>query len=294
MHLSGQNLELGMTYDIPDVQVLHTELQRLGYERLYPELRQDMEAGVFGEATQNAVMAFQRSRGLLPTGIVDQATAHAINLAVDALAPEEFIVTGRVFHQDGTSLIGLKIRAFDKDLRREELLGEAVTEPEEGEYTIHYTKDKFTRAEKKRADLVVRAYTPEGGLLAESSIRFNAENYEWIELQVDPQEQESLSDYERLLAEITPLLEDVALADLTDDDIQFLAQELESREDVRAYLAQQIQYPEAGSSAGPRNRAADGSPFRLGPIGRPRTLNPGEPQPNPSRRLDSTFATGHG
>jgi hypothetical protein len=242
MHLSGNNLELGMTYDIPDVQILHAELQRLGYEELYPDLRQDMEAGVFGEATQSAVITFQRSRGLTPTGIVDRATAHAINLAVDVLAPEEFTVTGRVFHQDGTSLIGLTVQAFDKDLRREELLGEAVTQPEEGEYTIHYTKDKFTRAEKKRADLIVRAYSPEGGLLAESPIHFNAENHEWIELQVEPQEQAPLSDYDRLLAEITPLLDDVALADLTEDDIQFLAQELESREEVRDYLTREIQY----------------------------------------------------
>jgi hypothetical protein len=249
MHLSGQNLELGMRVeDIPDVQILHAELQRLGYEELYPDLRQDMEAGVFGEATHNAVIAFKQTRGLpldpdpAIACIVDDATAHAINLAVDALAPEEFTVTGRVFHQYGTSLIGLTVQAFDKDLRREERLGEAVTQPEEGEYTIHYTKDKFTRAEKKRADLIVRAYSPEGGLLAESPIHFNAENYEWIELQVEPQEQAPLSDYERLLAEITPLLDDVALADLTDDDIQFLAQELESREEVREYLTREIQY----------------------------------------------------
>jgi hypothetical protein len=242
MHLSGENLQLGIAHDIPDVQILHAELQRLGYEELYPDLRQDMEAGVFGEVTRNAVMDFQRARGLPPTGIVDRATAHAINLAVDALAPEEFTVTGRVFHQDGTSLIGLIVQAFDKDLRREERLGEAVTEPEEGEYTIHYSKDQFTRAEKKRADLIVRAYSPEGGLLAESPIHFNAENHEWIDLQVDPQEQAPLSDYERLLVEITPLLDDVALADLTEDDIQFLAQELESREEVREYLTREIQY----------------------------------------------------
>ncbi|MGK7905772.1 MAG: neuraminidase-like domain-containing protein [Synechococcus sp.] len=238
MHLSGQNLEFGMPIEeFEDVQILHNELQHLGYQ-----LHQDPEAGVFGEATYDTVMDFQRSRGLPPTGIVDEATAHAINLAVDALAPQEYTVTGRVFHKDGTSLIGLIVRAFDRDLRREELLGEAVTEPEEGNYTIHYTADKFTRAEKKRADLIVRAFSPEGKQLAVSETRFNAgELEERVDLEVVPQEEQSLSEYERLLKAIAPLLEDVALADLTDEDIQFLAQELVSREELRD-LAQKIQY----------------------------------------------------
>ena len=58
-------------------------------------------------------------------------------------------------HVDGSPFKGI-VRAFDKDLRREELLGEAVT-GSDGRYEIRYLSSRFTRAEKNLADLIVRA-----------------------------------------------------------------------------------------------------------------------------------------
>src|SRR5438046_2625991 len=118
MNLQGRNLST--TLQGVDVVLLQSELAHLGYAIATSETGQH----VFGPTTQQAVQDFQRKRGLAVTGIVDPATAKAINAAVDALQPGRFSVTGLVHHQDGTALSGLTVRAFDKDLRNEEQLGE--------------------------------------------------------------------------------------------------------------------------------------------------------------------------
>jgi hypothetical protein len=67
------------------------------------------------------------------------------------------------------------VRAFDRDLRREEPLGEGLaTTDESGYYQITYTADQFARAEKRSADLVVRVYSLEDVLLAASELIFDA------------------------------------------------------------------------------------------------------------------------
>src|SRR5215212_7730230 len=98
---------------------------------------------------------------------------------------QSFAVAGQVKLQNGQPADGLLVRAFDRDLRREELLGEATT-GQDGRYTIDYSDDMFTRAEKNSADLVVRAYAPDGALLGESPVRFNAQAQEVVDLTVSP------------------------------------------------------------------------------------------------------------
>jgi hypothetical protein len=66
------------------------------------------------------------------TGIVDQATAALINREGEQLQPtpaKPFVVKGRVVHADGKPLLGSLVRAFDRDLRSEEPLGEATAGP---------------------------------------------------------------------------------------------------------------------------------------------------------------------
>ncbi|MGH8613061.1 MAG: hypothetical protein ACREYF_13855 [Gammaproteobacteria bacterium] len=78
------------------------------------------------------------------------------------------IVSGEVF-----DLSGYKIQVFDKDLRTEQLLGEAVTNVE-GTYQINYTGEQFRRAEKGTADLFFRIFDPTGAQL-QSDIEFNGQ-----------------------------------------------------------------------------------------------------------------------
>lgn len=133
-----------------------------------------------------------------------------------------FIVKGAVRQKDKSPLAGAFVRAVDKDLRHEQELGQSVTD-EQGRYEIKYTRDRFRRAEKKSADLIVRVFDPATGrlLLAESEIIFNAGPVAVVDLIATA----SYSEYERYLAELTSARDKVALADLTSLDIEFLHHE---------------------------------------------------------------------
>ena len=70
MNLQGRNLSIQLQGD--DVKLLQNELHQL-------HLVIDDPVGFFGTATRDAVLEFQRIRGISPTGIVDEDTARRIN-----------------------------------------------------------------------------------------------------------------------------------------------------------------------------------------------------------------------
>ncbi|MBW8876246.1 MAG: peptidoglycan-binding protein [Acidobacteria bacterium] len=74
MKLQGRRLSNGTQGD--DVRLLHRELLLLGFH-LIPE--DETHPGIFGPHTLVAVREFQQRAGLPVTGVVDEATAHAIN-----------------------------------------------------------------------------------------------------------------------------------------------------------------------------------------------------------------------
>ncbi len=94
-------------------------------------------------------------------------------------------VSGLVKTETGEPIVGITVRAFDKDLRHEQLLGTATTDSM-GFYSINYTADQFRRSEKKSADLIVRASDMQGNLRAESEILFNAPDQARINLTLKP------------------------------------------------------------------------------------------------------------
>ncbi|MEG4576203.1 neuraminidase-like domain-containing protein [Microcoleus sp. N3A4] len=134
----------------------------------------------------------------------------------DGEQPKPFIVKGQVRSEDGNLLVGVTIRAFDKDLRSEQLLGEKVSD-RQGYYEIHYTAAQFCRAEKKSADLIVRAFNSQGTVIVTSPIIFNAQAVEVVDLMVGGGEYKGLSEYEKLMEELRSLLGAQQLADLRED-----------------------------------------------------------------------------
>ncbi len=187
MILQGRNLAFDMQGE--DVKLLHSELQSLSYEISQDEITQSF----FGQTTHDAVRDFQRKRGLTPNGVVDERTAQIINAAVDSQRPipEQFIVSGQVFHQDKTPLEGLIVRAFDIALRGEAQseiqLGQDAITKDSGVYEITYLAEVLSQREKRRANLLVRVFSPEGASLAESAVRPNAADLEILNLFVEPQ-----------------------------------------------------------------------------------------------------------
>ena len=213
MKLQGRNLSIEMQGE--DVKLLHSELKMLDLFIADDELSKSF----FGGTTREAVMKFQKNSGIEPNGIVDKATAMAINASVDSIRPR--FVRGQVKHPDGSAAAGVLVRAFDKDMRSEELLDEANTD-EEGRYKITYTAKCFKRAEKGSADLRVAVYNQDGRELISSNVIFNASDDETIDMSL-PGEYRKPSEYEKLIEELEPVLQGVPLYELKEEDVTFLA-----------------------------------------------------------------------
>jgi hypothetical protein len=130
--------------------------------------------------------------------------------------PKSFVVKGTVRQADGSLFIGAIVKAFDKDLRSEQLLGEKLTN-QDGYYEITYTRAQFQRAEKNSADLIVRVFNRAGELQVASPIIFNAQPVEIVDLTggSDPQK---LPEYEQIIADLRPLLGNQSIANLREDD----------------------------------------------------------------------------
>ena len=213
MELQGRDLNIRMRGQ--DVELLQQELRQLDFTI-------EDEAGYFGSSTCRAVEQFQEQHDLGTTGVVDERTATLINEAVEPLS--SFIVCGHVRKLDTSPLTGALVRASDKDLRHEERLGDAITDGS-GRYEIAYTAAQFRRAEKKRADLIIRVFDQEDQEVITSDILFNAQPEETVDLMIGGGEYRGPSEYEQLLTEITPVLENVPLTELNEKDISFLSSE---------------------------------------------------------------------
>lgn len=138
------------------------------------------------------------------------------------IANHTFRVEGAIIHLDGRPVVGVTVKVVDKDLRHEEELGTAITN-QAGKYNITYSPQQFYRAEKKSADLIVRAFDEQGQVLASSAVLFNAPAIATINMTVNT----GLSEFERITEALDSLLkiDNVSLTDLDDEDIAFLAGE---------------------------------------------------------------------
>lgn len=133
-------------------------------------------------------------------------------------------VIGVVWTEDGRPVFRATVRAYDKDLRHEQILGEAKTF-DIGGYTISYTETQFRRADKKTADLILREFDEQDNLRAESEIIFNAREEERVDLTFGPLPQppeRRLTELEELQEALEPVREGVEYADFTDQDIEGL------------------------------------------------------------------------
>lgn len=118
------------------------------------------------------------------------------------------------------------IRAFDKDIRSEQLLGEALTN-EQGLYEIRYKQDQFARTDKTAADVIVRLYNADNSLLKESAVYYNAADALTVDIDLSGQTYTGPSEFDLVTASIKPFTGDLAFSVLTENDtitdISFLA-----------------------------------------------------------------------
>lgn len=139
----------------------------------------------------------------------------------EAVAPADFTVFGKVTGLPATG--AFLVRAFDKDMRNEQPLGDCVP-GSGGSYEIHYQRALFARAEKASADVIVRVFDGTKALnLDRKGVTFNVPSRFEHDVTVVPDQ--AVSEYDRYVAEVDPLREGVPVAQFTEDDLDFLAGE---------------------------------------------------------------------
>lgn len=198
---------------------------------LLAKLPSERQTRTYDTTTFKLVRAIQEERQLRPDGVVGKQTADAVNLLLkewgvldEPTEPEDqkYQVKGCIYQASRIQkanvipLSGALIRVFDRDLRHEQFIGETFSN-RQGQYTLSYTQVQFRRAEKENADLIVRVLGPDGNVLSSSSVIFNAQPIEVIDIEVP-----GPPEYEQLTAELIPLLEGLPFSELTEEDVAFL------------------------------------------------------------------------
>jgi hypothetical protein len=251
IHLKAQgaavaNLHAGLLFLIRNQSGISDNDRRT----LEQGLASDLHDQVYKDWTTRLVSIFQEQLAdrfqLVVNGDVDQATADALNKLLSELGaptgdppidPANYHVKGQVQWVDGRLAAGVVVRAFDKDLRHEEVLGQAKTDVG-GNYDIAYSASQFRRAEKKGADLVIRVFRPTEEPLGSSPVVFDAQQTETINVLLGGTVLLGPSEFTRIVADVKPLLDGVAVADLTTSDIEFLSGESNwSKEFLGIYAA---------------------------------------------------------
>ncbi|HUG67047.1 MAG TPA: neuraminidase-like domain-containing protein [Pirellulaceae bacterium] len=162
-----------------------------------------------------------------------------VDYAVDPNEPPRRAF-GVVRDAEDQALLGVMVRAYDRDLRSEQPLGKSSTD-KQGAYEVRYFARQFRKREKDAADLVVKAFAESGDLLVASDVWFNAPMEAEVNLTVPADVVEPSSLFERVGRAVRPLLGNVKVEDLDEherhQDVSFLSGETGFEKSVIARFA---------------------------------------------------------
>ena len=138
------------------------------------------------------------------------------------------VVRGTVVDADGNPLPRLTVRAFDRELRHEQFLGETHTETQ-GKYLINYSLEQSPKPQKGAASIVIKAFAADGALLAASPVLFNAPPVAEIDVTIPAEVQQPPTLFEKIARALESVLAGLPAEDLEEDeqhqDVSFLAGE---------------------------------------------------------------------
>ncbi|MFB4268328.1 neuraminidase-like domain-containing protein [Nonomuraea sp. GTA35] len=144
-----------------------------------------------------------------------------------AATPLDRRVFGTVRDAFGELMTGVTVRAFDRDLRREQPLGQSPVR--DGKYEIRYSHAQFRRAEKDSADLVLTVSDGSGAQLFRSTVHYNAPAEYELDLGLEGAVYAGPSEWEVQTGVLMPLLDGLSPVDLHEDeqfqDVSFLVGE---------------------------------------------------------------------
>jgi len=139
-----------------------------------------------------------------------------------------FVVRGRVVTNAGVAAKDLKVIARDKSLGEDVVLGETITDSS-GNYSISYKEEAFQNMGKQKADIEIEIIDPveESKIYGTSSVHFDADKEEEINLVLQTESVEKSSEYLRITSDLQPKIGAFAFKDLQENkerqDISYLA-----------------------------------------------------------------------
>src|ERR1700693_3500532 len=135
-------------------------------------------------------------------------------------------VSGTVRDKSQRPMEHATVKAYDKDIRSEQPLGQPAVTDASGAYQIEYSQADFARTDLLAADVVVRALGKDANLLKESEVFYNAPQQLRVDIDLSEQSYPGPSEFEQTVQTIKPFIGDLAPAELTEDqktqDIGFL------------------------------------------------------------------------
>ncbi len=227
LQISSGQLSLGMRGD--DVAQIQQALQALGREVSAAERR----SRVFGPETAAVVKALQAELSVPASGVIDAATVRGINARLGALDTEARVVRGVVRDADDMPFAAGFVQVYRQTPAGDQVAGKSPIDAKDGSYAISYTPPP-----DNAGPVDIRVAVLSGDAMVETepsgaSILTNAGPLEVVDFTVATAAQPPRSDFERIEADLKPLLGSRNIADLTEGD---------GRYDV-SMLAAQSGYP---------------------------------------------------
>ncbi len=189
----------------------------------------ELQKRYFGESTAAAVTLWKKQQGLtakagLDLEVLDRLWSDGRELTRT--------VHGVVSLTDGTPVPNLRVVAFDRSFRSEQVLGNVRTD-DEGRFRITYSAADAVRAEKGTADVGIRIFASDDKNLLWAStshdIVMNAPVKARIDVTVNLPNGAVPSEFERINTALQPLISTVQIADIGSeqgsDEAAFLARE---------------------------------------------------------------------
>jgi hypothetical protein len=218
--MTRDRLAVGATGErVRDLQLALVELGQTISE-------QELRHAAFGADTHRALLTVLREYDLEPNGDSEAATLRAVLDLADAQRGgakerDDYLVYGTIINAGAKPLSNVSVHAFDKSIRHQTPLGSSTTDSH-GKYKVFYKRRNLHVPARGHADLFIQIGDDASKPLGESSVVFNAPRAVRIDLQVQGVEP---SEFEQIVATLTPFLDDVAIADLSAADTSYLASE---------------------------------------------------------------------
>lgn len=162
-----------------------------------------------------------------------------------------YSLMGTIYDENNKPWPYLDVRAYDKDMRTQELLGEAKTNSE-GHYQINYTYDNFSNLEINSADLFIKVFVKKSQMneeIGRTPIYFNIPQRFNFDFKISESTEDYLSEFERITNELNSLLGNLeSLADLKENenqkDISFLSEETGASVEIISLLQTSFKFSE--------------------------------------------------